>query len=211
MRCKNCKKKVENENLLRCPHCGKMMPKKKQIDKKKLILTIGFVLIAVSCFVFSFLSFFFKSSFYSSAVMIVGIILFAICIPFMLGGFAGVRKKHTELFAAIASIPFIANWFAVFIKGSESVDFGGFSTAYNWIELGLVLICDVVLMLSFAEIIKNTKVMSFIALGFTAVSLVLTPVYFSTCTTIRAIGIIIITIQTIMPTYMAFYTLNKEE
>lgn len=211
MRCKNCKKKVENENLLRCPHCGKMLPKKKNIDKKKLVSTMGFVFVSVCFFILSFLSFFFQCSYYSSGVMIIGIIVFTICIPFVIGGFGGITKKHNEIFAVIMSLPFIVNWFVTFIMGNEAIDFGGFCTAYYWSALGAVILCDTFLILSASEIIKKTKLFSYVALGLLFAIFGLTIAYFSISGAVQPIGIAIISIQNIMPAYMAFYALNKEE
>lgn len=211
MRCKNCKKKVENENLLRCPYCGKPLPKKKVFDRKKIALTASFIAVSLLFFVFSFFGFFFKCSYYSSGVMIIGIILFAVCIPFVLGGFSGITKKQTLLFATVMSLPFVANWIMTFIVNGALTDYGGFCTVYYWAIFSAVIICDVLLILSFAQVIKKTKFVSYISLGLTVLIFGLTLVYFIPANVVKPVGICVIAFQNIMPSYMAFYTLNKDE
>ena len=102
MRCKNCKKEI-NPNFIKCPHCGKSIKRKKQRDKKELALSVGFFGVGTLFVILAFFSLFFKCAYYSEIAMIISVIVFLVCVPFIYGNYKGLPQKTAEILGAATS------------------------------------------------------------------------------------------------------------
>lgn len=211
MRCKNCKKKIENPNFLRCPHCGKPIQVKKKADPKQLIMGTAFTFVCVLFVIVSFFSFFFKCDYYSTPVMIIAAVVLMIAVPFIFGNYSGVKPKAAEIITAAVSIPFIVNWAVVFIGHSESLDRGGLYSAYYISILLTVLASDVLLLLKAAGAIKNGKIICWIVLSLGIAAAAFSIFFYVYIGAVKPFAIMIITVQSFTPGYLAFHVLMKAE
>ena len=124
MRCKNCKKEI-NPNFFKCPHCGKPIKHKKKRDGAELALTAGFFGVGALFVILTFFSLFFTCAYYSEIAMIIAVIVFLICVPFIFGNYQGLSQRASEILGAVVSLPFIGNWLAVVVFSKVSVKYCG--------------------------------------------------------------------------------------
>ena len=146
MRCKNCKKEI-NPNFFKCPHCGKPIKRKKKRDRAELALTAGFFGVGALFVILTFFSLFFSCAYYSEIAMIIAVIVFLICVPFIFGNYQGLSQRTSEILGAIVSLPFIGNWLAVVVFAKVSVNYGGLSNAYYIYIIAALVLVDVILLL----------------------------------------------------------------
>lgn len=210
MRCKNCKKKIENPNYIKCPHCGKPIKKRKSRDPKSTALSAGFFSVGALFVILTFFSFSFKCAYYSEAAMIISIIVFLISLPFIYGNYKGLNAHVPEILAAVVSLPFIANWFAIVVFAKVSVNYGGLSNIYYISTLAILLLTDIILLLRAAEVLKRPLVLSWVALSLGIVAVVFTIVYFSVAGVAKSFAVLIIAAQCLLPSYMAFHVLISD-
>jgi hypothetical protein len=210
MRCNNCRKKIDNPNLLRCPYCGKTLKKRKDINSYDLALNISFITVMVAFVVFSFLSYFFTCEYYSIPVMIIAGIVVTVAIPFVHGNFENMPRKAVDVFAAITSIPFIVNWLVVFIGNSESLDRGGLFSSYYISVMAAIVACDVILILRAFDVIKKGHVFCWIALALGILAAGFSIFFYNYLKLIKPFAIAIIAVQAFTYPYMAFHVLIKE-
>ena len=201
MRCKNCKKEI-NPNFFKCPHCGKPIKHKKKRDRAELALTAGFFGVGAL-----FVSLFFSCAYYSEIAMIIAVIVFLICVPFILGNYHGLSQRSSEFLGAVVSLPFIGNWLAVVVFAKVSVNYGGLSNAYYIYIIAALVLVDVILLLRAAGILKKPFILAWISLALGIASVVFTLVYFLSSGVAKGFAVTIITVQALLPEYMAFHIL----
>ena len=206
MRCKNCKKEI-NPNYFKCPHCGKPIKRKKKRDHAELALTAGFFGVGALFVILTFFSLFFSCAYYSEIAMIIAVIVFLICVPFILGNYHGLSQRSSEFLGAVVSLPFIGNWLAVVVFAKVSVNYGGLSNAYYIYIIAALVLVDVILLLRAAGILKKPFFLAWISLALGIASVVFTLVYFLSSGVAKGFAVTIITVQALLPEYMAFHVL----
>ena len=209
MRCKNCKKEI-NPNFFKCPHCGKPIKHKKKRDGAELALTAGFFGVGALFVILTFFSLFFTCAYYSEIAMIIAVIVFLICVPFIFGNYQGLSQRTSEILGAIVSLPFIGNWLAVVVFAKVSVNYGGLSNAYYIYTIVALVLVDVILLLRAAGILKRPFLLAWISLALGIVSVVFTLVYFLYSGVAKGFAVTIITVQALLPEYMAFHILMTD-
>ena len=209
MRCKNCKKEI-NPNFFKCPHCGKPIKHKKKRDGAELALTAGFFGVGALFVILTFFSLFFTCAYYSEIAMIIAVIVFLICVPFIFGNYQGLSQRASEILGAVVSLPFIGNWLAVVVFAKVSVNYGGLSNAYYIYTIVALVLVDVILLLRAAGILKKTFLLSWISLALGIISVVFTLVYFLYSGVAKGFAVTIITVQALLPEYMAFHILMTD-
>lgn len=206
MRCKNCKKEI-NPNFFKCPHCGKPIKRKKKRDHAELALTAGFFGVGALFVILTFFSLFFSCAYYSEIAMIIAVIVFLICVPFIFGNYHGLSQRSSEILGAVVSLPFIGNWLAVVVFAKVSVNYGGLSNAYYIYIIAALVLVDVILLLRAAGILKKPFILAWISLALGIASVVFTLVYFLSSGVAKGFAVTIITAQALLPEYMAFHIL----
>lgn len=206
MRCKNCKKEI-NPNFFKCPHCGKPIKRKKKRDHAELALTAGFFGVGALFVILTFFSLFFTCAYYSEIAMIIAVIVFLICVPFIFGNYHGLSQRSSEILGAVVSLPFIGNWLAVVVFAKVSVNYGGLSNAYYIYIIAALVLVDVILLLRAAGILKKPFILAWISLSLGIASVVFTLVYFLSSGVAKGFAVTIITVQALLPEYMAFHIL----
>lgn len=206
MRCKNCKKEI-NPNYFKCPHCGKPIKRKKKRDHAELALTAGFFGVGALFVILTFFSLFFSCAYYSEIAMIIAVIVFLICVPFIFGNYHGLSQRSSEFLGAVVSLPFIGNWLAVVVFAKVSVNYGGLSNAYYIYIIAALVLVDVILLLRAAGILKKPFILAWISLALGIASVVFTLVYFLSSGVAKGFAVTIITAQALLPEYMAFHIL----
>ena len=206
MRCKNCKKEI-NPNFFKCPHCGKPIKHKKKRDGAELALTAGFFGVGALFVILTFFSLFFTCAYYSEIAMIIAVIVFLICVPFIFGNYHGLSQRSSEILGAVVSLPFIGNWLAVVVFAKVSVNYGGLSNAYYIYIIAALVLVDVILLLRAAGILKKPFILAWISLALGIASVVFTLVYFLSSGVAKGFAVTIITAQALLPEYMAFHIL----
>ena len=206
MRCKNCKKEI-NPNYFKCPHCGKPIKRKKKRDHAELALTAGFFGVGALFVILTFFSLFFSCAYYSEIAMIIAVIVFLICVPFIFGNYHGLSQRSSEILGAVVSLPFIGNWLAVVVFAKVSVNYGGLSNAYYIYIIAALVLVDVILLLRAAGILKKPFILAWISLALGIASVVFTLVYFLSSGVAKGFAVTIITVLALLPEYMAFHVL----
>lgn len=209
MRCKNCKKEI-NPNYFKCPHCGKPIKRKKKRDHAELALTAGFFGVGALFVILTFFSLFFSCAYYSEIAMIIAVIVFLICVPFIFGNYHGLSQRSSEILGAVVSLPFIGNWLAVVVFAKVSVNYGGLSNAYYIYIIAALVLVDVILLLRAAGILKKPFILAWISLALGIASVVFTLVYFLSSGVAKGFAVTIITVQALLPEYMAFHILMTD-
>ena len=209
MRCKNCKKEI-NPNFFKCPHCGKPIKHKKKRDGAELALTAGFFGVGALFVILTFFSLFFTCAYYSEIAMIIAVIVFLICVPFIFGNYQGLSQRASEILGAVVSLPFIGNWLAVVVFAKVSVNYGGLSNAYYIYTIAALVLVDVILLLRAAGILKKPLILAWISLALGIASVVFTLVYFLYSGVAKGFAVTIITVQALLPEYMAFHILMTD-
>lgn len=209
MRCKNCKKEI-NPNYFKCPHCGKPIKRKKKRDHAELALTAGFFGVGALFVILTFFSLFFSCAYYSEIAMIIAVIIFLICVPFIFGNYHGLSQRSSEILGAVVSLPFIGNWLAVVVFAKVSVNYGGLSNAYYIYIIAALVLVDVILLLRAAGILKKPFILAWISLALGIASVVFTLVYFLSSGVAKGFAVTIITAQALLPEYMAFHILMTD-
>lgn len=209
MRCKNCKKEI-NPHYFKCPHCGKPIKRKKKRDHAELALTAGFFGVGALFVILTFFSLFFSCAYYSEIAMIIAVIVFLICVPFIFGNYHGLSQRSSEILGAVVSLPFIGNWLAVVVFAKVSVNYGGLSNAYYIYIIAALVLVDVILLLRAAGILKKPFILAWISLALGIASVVFTLVYFLSSGVAKGFAVTIITAQALLPEYMAFHILMTD-
>ena len=210
MRCKNCKKKIDNSDLFRCPHCGKPIKRKEKADPVSLTMSVAFSAVVIMFIIVSFFSFFFKCEYYSTPVMIISAVVMMIAVPFIFGNYKGMQSKSAEVLTAIVSVPFIVNWGTVFIGNSESLDRGGLYSAYYISIVLSIITCDVLLILKAFGVIKSGKIISWIALASGLFAATFSVFFYIHIGAIKSFAIMVIAVQVFTPQYLAFHVMMKD-
>lgn len=209
MRCKNCKKEV-NPNFIKCPHCGKPIKHKKKKEPRELALSIGFFGMGTIFVIFAFFSLFFKCAYYSEIAMIISVIVFLVCVPFIYGNYKGLSQRTAEILGAVLSLPFIGNWLAIVVFAKVSVNYGGLADFYYIFSLAAFVLTDILLLLRSAGILKKPCALSWLSLALGIASVGFTIVYFAVSGVAKSLAIIIIAAQALLPEYMAFHILMTD-
>ncbi|HCT16242.1 MAG TPA: hypothetical protein DIW36_02345 [Ruminococcaceae bacterium] len=209
MRCKNCKKEI-NPNFIKCPHCGKPIKRKEKKDPKELALSIGFFGVGTLFVILAFFSLFFKCAYYSEIAMIISVIVFLICVPFIYGNYKGMPQKTAEILGAVLSLPFIGNWLAIVVFAKVSVNYGGLSNAYYILIITALVLTDIILLFRAAGIFKKPYILSWISLALGITAVVFSIVYFAYSGVAKPFATAIIAVQSLLPEYMAFHILMTD-
>lgn len=209
MRCKNCKKEI-NPNFIKCPHCGKPIKRKKQRDKKELALSVGFFGVGTLFVILAFFSLFFKCTYYSEIAMIISVIVFLVCVPFIYGNYKGLPQKTAEILGAVLSLPFIGNWLAIVVFAKVSVNYGGLADFYYIFSLAAFVLTDIILLLRAADVFKRPYPLSWLSLALGIANVIFTVIYFAISGVAKSLAVAIIAVQALLPEYMAFHILMTD-
>lgn len=209
MRCKNCKKEI-NPNFIKCPHCGKPIKRKKQRNKKELALSVGFFGVGTLFVILAFFSLFFKCAYYSEIAMIISVIVFLVCVPFIYGNYKGLPQKTAEILGAVLSLPFIGNWLAIVVFAKVSVNYGGLADFYYIFSLAAFVLTDIILLLRAADVFKRSYPLSWLSLALGIANVIFTVVYFAISGVAKSLAVAIIAAQALLPEYMAFHILMTD-
>ena len=210
MRCKNCKQKIENENLYRCPHCGKQLVKKKKKDPKESAELISFLAVSGIYVVLNLFSLSFSCKYYSTAALIIGIVVFLIAVPFILGNFSKLSRSIGDIMAIAVALPFIANWCAVFVPDSYTLAVNAYTSAYYFSVIGVLIITVVILILKALGTIKNGGAAKWICLGMGIAEMIFSIAFYAPSAKIKAFAIMIIAINSLFPCYVAYHIISKD-
>ena len=142
--------------------------------------------------------------------MIIAVIVFLICVPFIFGNYHGLSQRSSEILGAVVSLPFIGNWLAVVVFAKVSVNYGGLSNAYYIYIIAALVLVDVILLLRAAGIFKKPFILAWISLALGIASVVFTLVYFLSSGVAKGFAVTIITAQALLPEYMAFHILMTD-
>lgn len=208
MRCKSCKKKIENENLFRCPHCGKPIVKKKKTDPKEILSIGSFVIISAIYVLLNFMGLFFKCDYYNMTSIVIGIIVYLITFPFTFGNYKGMNRQTASVFGIIVSLPLIANWIVCFVSQPLARD--ALSTAYYFTVIGIYLITDILLLLKAFGTITKSEILKWIFLALGVIGFLFTIVYYAITKEIKAFAIMIIAVNAFIPSFVAFHTTSRD-
>lgn len=209
MRCKNCRKEI-NPNFLKCPYCGKPIVHRKKKDSKDLALSIGFFGVGTVFVIFAFLSLFFKCAYYSEIAMIIEVIIFLVCVPFIYGNYRGLSTKASEIISSILTLPFIGNWLAIVVFAKVSVNYGGLSNIYYIFCIIALTLTEILLLFRAGGLFKKPLVLSWIAFSLGIASSVFSIAYFVYYGVAKPFAVAIISIQSLLPEYMAFHVLISD-
>lgn len=210
MRCPKCKNKIENENLYRCPHCGKVIKKKEKRDPKELASLISFITVSGVYIMLNFIGLFFSCDYYNIASLAIGIVVFLIAVPFILGSFHNIAPSFGDWTAFAVSIPFFINWFATFVPHCYSLSINSYDTAYYFSVVGVIAIVDSVIILKALGTIKSGKIIKWFCLALGIAEAVFTFVYYLPFATLSLLAIMIIAINNLLPAFVIFYTIMKD-
>ena len=210
MRCNSCKKKIENENLFRCPHCGKPIVKKKKKDSKELIGTIAFLAVSGAYAIINFAGFFFKCDYYNMAALLIALIVYVMAVPFIVGNYQGVSRSAADIIAAVISVPFIANWFAASFKNISTLTVDGLSTAYYFSVPAVLIIVDLILVFKAAGIVSDGKNIKWICLALGAAEFVFTAVFYSITKEVKTLAILVMGINAFLPAFAAYHVISRD-
>lgn len=210
MRCKNCKKKIENPNLIRCPHCGKQLPKKKEYDWHKLSLTIAFSAVSVVYLVTCFITFFYDCLYYSKGAMIIQLIVFMVALPFVFGNDKHISRPLMAGGSIALSLAFIANYISAFSTNYFEVMKDGLCEPYFFGCMGLIFVSIIIQLLNAVKIIKKEFAFSFVSLGLAVAGAALTVAYFAITGVVRPYAVFVLVLQAFIPSFMGFHVFMKE-
>lgn len=208
MRCKNCKKNIENENLYRCPHCGKPIVKKKKSDPKELMSVGSFAVASAIYVLLNFMGLFFKCDYYNMTSIVIGIIVYLVVFPFTIGNFKGISRNAVSVTGIIVSLPLIANWLVCFISHPLARDV--FSTAYYFTVIGIYVITDIILILKAAGTLTKSEIMKWVFLALGIIGFVFTVVFYSVTKEIKILAIAIIAVNAFIPSFVAYHTTSRD-
>lgn len=211
MRCKNCKTIIENPNLLRCPKCGKPVPKKKKIDKKELLNTVPFGVVSAIYVVFTFIALFFKCDYYNMTAVIISLIVYLVMLPFVFGNYKGLNRAVADCFGIAISLPFIANWYGVFVPNAHTLAINPFATAYYFSVIGSLILVDVILLLKALETIKTGKIAKWICLAAGIAEAVFGIVFYVDSKSIKVLAILVIAIFNFVPCFVGYNIISKDD
>ena len=209
MRCKNCKSKIENENLFRCPHCGKPLTKKEKKEPKELVRLIAFIAVSGLYIIMNFFSLFFQCDYYNTAALIIGIVMYMVAIPFVFGDW--VSKTAGNIFALAVSVPYIASWCASFVPNSYTLAVDGYTSAYYFSVIGVIAVVDIIVILNMVGKDGKKSAAKWICLALGFVEAVFSIVFYAPTAQIKALAIIIIAVNCFMPAYIAYYVISKND
>lgn len=210
MRCKNCKKKIENPNLIRCPHCGKQLPKKKEYNWRKLSLTIAFSAVSIVYLVTCFITFFYDCSYYSKSAMIIQLIVFMVSLPFVFGNENNISRPLMSGGCIAMSLAFLADYITVFSTNYFDVMTNRLCEPYFFGCMGLIFVSIIIQLLNAVNIIKKEFAFSFVSLGLAVAGAALTVAYFAITGVVRPYAVYVLVLQAFIPMFMGFHVLMKE-
>ncbi|MCQ2484024.1 MAG: hypothetical protein MJ168_01675 [Clostridia bacterium] len=210
MRCKNCKKNIENENLFRCPHCGKPIQKKKKRDVKELASVISFFAISFIFVVLNFFSLFFKCDYYNSAAIVIGIVVYLVILPFVFGNYKGMKRSVADIFGVVLSLPFLANWIVGFAKNSDYLASDVKSIVYYFSVLANILIIDIIMILKASGAIGNGKIIKWVCLALGVIEGIFSIVFYAGLNVVQPMAIAIIAFNALMPGFIAYHIISRD-
>lgn len=210
MRCKNCKKNIENENLFRCPHCGKPLPKKEKRDTKELASVISFFAVSFAFVVLNFFSLFFKCDYYNSATIVIGIVVYLVALPFVFGNYKGLKRSVADIFAVALSLPFLANWIIGFFQKSDYLASDVFPIVYYFSVLVNILIIDIIMILKAFGTIKDGKIVKWVCLALGVAEAVFSIVFYAGINVVLPMAVAIIAFNAFMPGFIAYHIISRD-
>lgn len=208
MRCKSCKKKIENENLYRCPHCGKPIVKKKRAEPKELLSIGSFIIISIIYVLFNFLGLFFKCDYYNPTSIVIGMVIYLVTFPFTLGNFKGMSRNTVSILGVLVSLPLIANWIIEFVKYPLARD--ALSTAYYFTVIGIYLITDILLILKAAGTLNKGEILKWIFFAMGVIGFLFTIVFYAITNEIKLFAILIIAVNAFIPSFVAYHITSRD-
>ncbi len=210
MRCKNCKSIIENENLYRCPHCGKAIPKKKKIDKSELVSAGTFFAVSFVFIVLNFFGLFFTCNQYDSATIAVTIVVYLVSVPFIFGNYKGLSRSAVDCVGIVLSIPFIVNWAVCFAAYPEYFAINTFSTVYYFSVIASILLIDTVVLLKILGVFRDGKIAKWICLAIGAAEAAFTAAFHAYMHGYKVIAVIILAFNAFMPGFITYHILSRD-
>lgn len=210
MRCKNCKNIIENENLYRCPHCGKPIPKKKKLDKSELLSVGSFFAVSFIFIVLNFFALFFTCNQYNSATVAVTIVVYLVAVPFIFGNYKGLGRTAVDCVGIVLSIPFIINWVICFASYSDYFTFSTLSIVYYFSVIVSILLIDIVVMLKIFGAFRDGKVAKWICLAIGVAEAAFTVAYHVDIHSYKVIAVIILAFNAFMPGFITYHILSRD-
>lgn len=210
MRCKNCKNKIENENLFRCPHCGKPIPKKKKRDVKEFASIISFFAVSFIFVILNFFSLFFKCDYYNSAAIVIGIVVYLVALPFVFGNYKGLKRSVADIFAILLSLPFLANWIVGFARNSDYLASYLISAVYYFSVLANIIIIDIIMLLKASGVIGNGKIIKWVCLALGVAEGIFSIVFYAEMNIIQPMAVSIIAFNAFMPGFIAYHIISRD-
>lgn len=210
MRCKNCKKQIENENYFRCPHCGKPIQKKKEIDKKELLSVVPFTVISGIYIVLTFCALFFTGNIYNKATLVISLVVYLVMFPFLFGNYKGMKRSVADTLAIITTLPFIASWGVSFLDSTNPLMVDNFSAVYLFSIIGVILIVDIILMLKATEVIKSGRIVKWICVGLAVAIAAFTVTFYAIDGRAKLLAILVVAANAFIPPYMAYHVISRD-
>lgn len=208
LRCKNCKAKVENENLYRCPQCGKVLIKKNRKPAKDRIPSLAFAVCSLIFLVTDFICLFFKCDYYNGVCVITGVIVFLVVFPFVFADRSGIGRSVPRILAVTSSVPFLADKAVCFSKYGDTIVTDTLSTVYYLSIPVLIILCDVLIILDISRILKSS-VSCVICLAAASAGLLFTIIFYSICGAVKPLAISVIAVNAFIPCYTAFHVIKN--
>ena len=210
MRCKSCRKTIDNENLYRCPHCGKPIVKKKKKDPKELMSIIPFIAVSALYLVINFAGFFFKCDYYNLAVLMIAFVLYLIELPFIFGNYKGMSRAVADGIAVAVSVPFIVNWFAATFAKISTLAVNPLSTVYYFSVLAVLIVNDVILILKASGIIGSGKIAKWICLSTGLAEAAFTFVFFAITKDVKLLAVLVMAVNSLLPAFTAYHVISRD-
>lgn len=207
LRCKHCKAKIENENLYRCPSCGKKLEKKEKAVNKGNVNLLLLAVVSLVYYIINFLSLFFKCGYYNTACIISAMILFLIALPFIYADKFGTGRVLPRTFGVLITVPFIADKFISFLPKMDTMAIDALSTVYYFFVPAAVILCAILLIMDVPALI-NEKVSSGICLFLALAGFLFTCIFYGYTHDVKAFAAVVIAVNALMPCYCAYHIIK---
>lgn len=210
MRCKSCKRKIENEKLFRCPHCGKPIVRKKKADIGELLSIIPFFVVSGAYAILNFSTLFFKCEYYSSSVLIIALVIYTITIPFIIGNYNGMKRSIADCIPIVISIPFIVNWFVSVFAVGDTIITNAFSAAYYFSVIIVLLLTDIIMIFKVSGIIGRGNTVKWICLALGIAEFIFTVIYFSITKDVKLFAAFVMGVNSLLPAFTAYHVILRD-
>lgn len=180
------------------------------MSNKNKAFEISFVVLCLIFLITLFIAFFFSSSYFSNAALIVELILAFISVPFVFGGISSERYRTPAMCSIVFTLPFLANWISVFTAGEAFFSHGGLGEVLFYACTGSIIITDVLLILYVSGVIKTADIVQFVPIALAVLTSIFAIVVFAITQVVKPYAVPVIVLQVFMPNYTGFYVLMKD-